>query len=68
VLGSGGLLIDSKDPYLLAAEIAGLLGDAARQRATQVAATQQLQSLALDTAADRFIGLVSALDVVGAST
>ncbi len=68
VLGQGGLLIDSKDPYRLAAEIAALLGDTTRKQATHEAATQQLQSLALDTAADRFIGLVGALQVVGAPT
>jgi glycosyltransferase involved in cell wall biosynthesis len=66
VLGAGGLLVDSKDPYRLATEIAGLLGDATRRWATQAAAAQQLQDLALTTAADRFIELVGGLSVVGA--
>jgi len=68
VLGQAGVLVDTKDPYRLAAEIAGLLGDAVRCRAVQQAATQQLEELALDTAADRFISLISSLQVAGAGT
>jgi L-malate glycosyltransferase len=66
VLGHGGVLVDDKDPYRLAAEITGLLGDAVRRRAARDAATRQLEELALDTAADRFIGLISSLQDAGA--
>jgi L-malate glycosyltransferase len=61
VLGDGGMLIDTKDPYRLAAAIAALLGDPVRRRTVQQAATRQLEELALDTAADRFIGLIKSL-------
>jgi glycosyltransferase involved in cell wall biosynthesis len=58
VLGRSGVLVDNKDPYQLASAIAQLLGDTARLAQLKEAAAAQLRELDLDTAADRFIGLL----------
>jgi glycosyltransferase involved in cell wall biosynthesis len=63
VLGRGGVLVDSKDPYELASVIGQLLGDGSRRADLQVAARTQLDSLELDSAADRFITLLTTLTV-----
>jgi glycosyltransferase involved in cell wall biosynthesis len=62
VLGEAGVLVSDKDPYNLAASIDALLGDGGRCAALAVAGREQLAALGLDTAADRFIGLVCARD------
>jgi glycosyltransferase involved in cell wall biosynthesis len=61
VLGAAGVIIDSKDPYRLAAVIADLLADSARRAELAAAATVRLGELALDTAADRFVDLLCTL-------
>ncbi len=61
VLGGAGVLVDSVDPYRLAATIADLLADPARCQALGDAGRQQLAALDLDGAGDRFVDLVCAL-------
>jgi glycosyltransferase involved in cell wall biosynthesis len=61
VLGQAGVLVDSVDPYRLAATIADLLGDPVRRAALADAGRRQLAALDLDGAGDRFVDLVCAL-------
>jgi L-malate glycosyltransferase len=61
VLGGAGVLVDSVDPYRLAATIAELLADPARCEELADAGRRQLASLDLDSAGDRFVDLVCAL-------
>ena len=61
VLGEAGVLVDSMDPYRLAATIADLLADPARCAALADAGRRQLAALDLDGAGDRFVDLVCAL-------
>ena len=61
VLGEAGVLVDSVDPYRLAATIAELLADPSRCEELADAGRRQLASLDLDGAGDRFVDLVCAL-------
>jgi glycosyltransferase involved in cell wall biosynthesis len=61
VLGEAGVLVDSVDPYRLAATIAGLLADQARREELADAGRRQLATLDLEGAGDRFVDLVCAL-------
>ena len=61
VLGGAGVLVDSVDPYRLAATIADLLADPARGEELAEAGRRQLAALDLDGAGDRFVDLVCAL-------
>jgi L-malate glycosyltransferase len=61
VLGGAGVLVDSVDPYRLAATIADLLADPARCEELRHAGRRQLAALDLDAAGDRFVDLVCAL-------
>jgi glycosyltransferase involved in cell wall biosynthesis len=61
VLGGAGVLVDSVDPYRLAATIAELLADQARCEELANAGRRQLAALDLDGAGDRIVDLVSAL-------
>jgi L-malate glycosyltransferase len=61
VLGDAGVLVDSVDPYRLAATIAALLSDPARAEELADAGRRQLAALDLDTAGERFVDLVCAL-------
>jgi glycosyltransferase involved in cell wall biosynthesis len=61
VVGAGGVLVDTGDPWALADAIAGLLADPAGQAAFHAGAIDQLAALRLDTAGDRLIDLVAAL-------
>ncbi len=61
VLGGSGVLVSDKDPYALAAAIADLLADAPRRAGLREAGRRQLAELDLDSAADRFVGLLAPL-------
>jgi L-malate glycosyltransferase len=61
VLGDAGVLVDSVDPYRLAATIADLLADPIRCEELAAAGRRQLAALDLDGAGDRFVDLVCAL-------
>jgi L-malate glycosyltransferase len=61
VLGEAGVLVDSVDPYRLAATISELLADPSRCEELAEAGRRQLASLDLDSAGDRFVDLVCAL-------
>ena len=61
VLGGAGVLVDSVDPYRLAATIADLLADQARCEELVHAGRRQLAALDLEGAGDRFVDLVCAL-------
>jgi glycosyltransferase involved in cell wall biosynthesis len=58
VLGSGGVLVDAKDPYTLSSTIGAVVADASLRERLAVQARQRLAELDLDTAADRFVSLV----------
>jgi len=58
VLGAGGVLVDSKDPYTLSSTIGEVVADTSLRSQLAVQATQRLAELDLDTAADRFVGLL----------
>jgi glycosyltransferase involved in cell wall biosynthesis len=58
VLGEAGVLVDSKDPYTLAATIASVVHDAALRARLAVLAARRLAELDLATAADRFVSLL----------
>jgi glycosyltransferase involved in cell wall biosynthesis len=62
VLGDAGVLVSDKNPYTLASSIHALVGDGRRRAALANAGRERLAALDLDTAADRFIALVCALD------
>ncbi len=61
VLGDAGSLVSDKDPHALAASIGALLHDAARREAMVEAGRRRLAELDLETAADRFVGLLAPL-------
>ena len=61
VLGGAGALVSDKDPYTLAAAIADLLADAPRRAALREAARRRLAELDLESAADRFVSLLTPL-------
>jgi glycosyltransferase involved in cell wall biosynthesis len=61
VLGQAGVLVDSVDPYRLAATVADLLADPARCEELAEAGRRQLAALDLESAGDRFVDLVCAL-------
>jgi glycosyltransferase involved in cell wall biosynthesis len=65
VLGDAGVLVSDKDAYALAAAIDALVADVGRRAALATGGRERLAALDLDTAADRFIALVSALDAEG---
>ena len=65
VLGDAGVLVADEEPYALAASIDALLADAPRRRALAEAGRDRLAALALDTAADRFVGLLATLAARG---
>jgi glycosyltransferase involved in cell wall biosynthesis len=58
VLGAAGVLVDSKDPYILSSTIEAVLSDATRRAALAEQATLRLAELDLATAADRFASLL----------
>jgi glycosyltransferase involved in cell wall biosynthesis len=58
VLGDGGVLVDSKDPYTLSSTIGAVLSDAAWRARLVQQATVRLAELDLATAADRFVTLL----------
>jgi L-malate glycosyltransferase len=58
VLGGAGVLVADKDPYALAGAIVALLSDAPRRAALAEAGRRRLAELDLETAADRFVGLL----------
>jgi glycosyltransferase involved in cell wall biosynthesis len=59
VLGSAGVLVDSKDPYALSSTISAVVADTAGRARLALVAQQRLAELDLATAADRFVSLVS---------
>jgi glycosyltransferase involved in cell wall biosynthesis len=61
VVGEASVVVDTKDPWVLAQAVADLLGDHGRRRALAAAGRRQLDSLDLATAGDRLVDLVSAL-------
>jgi glycosyltransferase involved in cell wall biosynthesis len=61
VVGGGGVLVDTSDPWALATTITSLFDDAPRRRALAAAAREQLATLDLPGAGDRFVDLVSGL-------
>jgi glycosyltransferase involved in cell wall biosynthesis len=61
VLGDAGVLVDSVDPYGLAATIAALLADPARGERLAEAGRQRLAELDLEGAGERLVDLVCAL-------
>jgi glycosyltransferase involved in cell wall biosynthesis len=63
VLGQAGTFFESRDPYTLASTIGVVMADAPRRAALATEATRQLAALDLDTAADRFVELLSELVV-----
>ena len=61
VLGAAGVLVDSIDPYGLAATVTDLLADPDRCRELAAAGRKQLAALDLEGAGDRLVDLVCAL-------
>jgi glycosyltransferase involved in cell wall biosynthesis len=61
VLGEAGTFFESRDPYALASTIGAVMADAPGRIALAGRAATQLASLDLDTAADRFVALLSEL-------
>ncbi len=61
VLGGGGALVSSKDPYALAASVRTVLGDAVGREAMAESAGRRLAELDMATAADRFASLLVGL-------
>ncbi len=66
VLGGAGALVSDKDPYALASTVGALLADVARREAMVEAGRRRLAELDLDSAADRFVGLLVPLASQGA--
>jgi glycosyltransferase involved in cell wall biosynthesis len=58
VLGEAGVLVDSRDPYTLAATIASVVHDAPLRARLAELAARRLAELDLATAADRFVSLL----------
>jgi len=61
VLGDGGTLVSSRDPYELADAISSLLADGPRRTAAAVAAQRRLSELDMAGAAERFADLLCTL-------
>jgi glycosyltransferase involved in cell wall biosynthesis len=61
VMGDGGLLVSSRNPYDLAAAIRSLLTEPPRREALVAAGRRRIAALGLDGAADRLAGLTCAL-------
>ena len=61
VLGGAGALVSDKDPYALAMAIADVLADAPRRAGLRDAGRRRLAELDLESAADRFVGLLAPL-------
>ncbi len=61
VLGNAGVLVDSRDPYVLADAISTTLQDPARAAALAEAGRRRLAELDLPNAADRFVDLLCGL-------
>ena len=61
VLGGAGTLVSDKDPYALAAAIEDLLVDAPRLTTLRDAGRRRLAELDLESAADRFVSLLTPL-------
>jgi glycosyltransferase involved in cell wall biosynthesis len=61
VVGNGGLLADAADPWAFAAAVVQILTDGALRTSLAAAGLAQVVSLALATAGDRLVDLVSAL-------
>jgi len=62
VVGEAGVVVDTRDPWALAAAVSDLLNDAARRAALVALGRKQLTTLDLDTAGDRLIDLVCELN------
>ncbi len=58
VLGDAGVLVATRDPYVVAQTIADLLADDDRRAALVARGRQRITDLDLDTAADRFVDLL----------
>jgi glycosyltransferase involved in cell wall biosynthesis len=58
VLGDAGLLVTSRDPYVVADTIADLLADAGRRADLAHKAQRRVAELQLDTTAERFVDLL----------
>ncbi|HEX3795313.1 MAG TPA: glycosyltransferase family 4 protein [Acidimicrobiales bacterium] len=63
VLGNAGVMVDSKDPYVLASTVAALLADGPKRERLAQAGRDRLSALGLAQAADRFIELVQTVMV-----
>ena len=61
VLGGAGVLVSDKDPYALAAAIEDLLVDVPRLTTLREAGRRRLAELDLESAADRFVNLLTPL-------
>jgi glycosyltransferase involved in cell wall biosynthesis len=61
VMGDGGLLVTSRNPYDLAAAIRSLLAEPPRREALVAAGRRRFAALRLDSAADRLAGLACTL-------
>jgi len=61
VVGDGGVLVDARDPYALAAGVARVLEDGATRAALSEAAARRITALSLETAGDRAGDLLVAL-------
>jgi glycosyltransferase involved in cell wall biosynthesis len=61
VLGGAGVLVADKDPFALAAAITAVLRDTPRREGLVAAGRQRLEALRLETAAERFVDLLTPL-------
>ncbi len=66
ILGTAGVIVDSKDPFVLSSVIGGLLGDESRRDLLRQSACQRLAELDLGSAAERFVDLLSDVAEQGA--
>ena len=65
VVGDGGLLVDTRDPYALAAGVERIRSDEVLRGMLAVAAPQRLSALDLPTAGDRAVALLARLSGPG---
>ncbi len=65
VLGTAGVLVESKDPYALSSTIDRVVRDAPLRSRLGDLAKQRMAELDLDTAADRFVTLLCAVQDQG---